>query len=643
MSLKTKVITLLLCVFGAYAITASAVRHFVLLPAFVALEKTAATDNVERALQALQREIEILIPSAADWATWDDTYQFMIDRNPGYIEANLNMQALDSLKVNLMGFYDPEGRRIWGIAYDYTGKEMTLGSLAADRLSPGHPLMVGPDMLETVSGLYRSPAGIFTVATRPILTSQGEGPSHGRFLIGRLLDKAAVDRLGAQARVKLSVAPLKPRNAPGKVPEKSAATHNSMIDHTPITLENDEAITRSYTDVLDVGGTPILRFRVDTPRDIVAQGKATLQYASLSQTIAGGVVLLVLLIFMRRTVFDPISRLTRHATDLGISDDLSARLDMDRGDEIGILAREFDQMVERLSETRKRLLDQSYKSGIAEMASGALHNIGNAVTPIGVKLIHLKHELEQAPAAEMAMAGSELAGPAAPPDRRADLAQFVALAGEELAAVIKHTAAELDAIRGQIDHVQMILADQQRFSRAERIIEPLALHRIVEETAALLPDDIRTGIRIDVDEGLAGIGRVSAARIALQQIVSNLFINAAESIGEIVRARKNDGKEPLPGSIRVHAAADTYHHGFAHLCFEDNGAGISPEHLSHLFERGFSTKSRGSGMGLHWCANTVAAMGGRIYAESAGPGRGACLHLLLPFAENPTHNLKDVA
>ncbi len=131
-----------------------------------------------------------------------------------------------------------------------------------------------------------------------------------------------------------------------------------------------------------------------------------MQYASMSLAVAGTVVLLVLLIFLRRTVFDPISLLTRHAIVIGTHGDLSARLQMKRKDEIGTLAQEFNIMVERLLESRQRLMDQSYKSGIAEMASGALHNIGNAITPIGVKLINLRHEFQQAPVAEMAMASA---------------------------------------------------------------------------------------------------------------------------------------------------------------------------------------------------------------------------------------------
>ncbi len=634
MSLKNKVITLLICIFGAYALVEYTVQRFVLMPAFVRLQQGEATNNTERALQALEREVAILIPSATDWATWDDTYRFMVDQNVEYVESNLNLQALESLSVNLIAFYNPEGKRLWGVGYDYENKkEMVLDELSEDHLDLANPLLDSSEKLGSVAGLYHTPAGIILIASRPILTSKGEGPSRGRVVIGRLLDMAAIERLGSQARVSLIVEFL----PPVKIQPVHQSTNTGTIRYTPINLTKSDTITRGSTEVLDVAGISILRFHVDTPRVIVAQGRTTLQYASLSLAVAGTVVLLVLLLFLRRTVFDPIALLTRHAVTVGTDDDLSTRLQMKRTDEIGTLANEFDIMVERLAETRRRLLDQSYKSGIAEMASGALHNIGNAITPIGVKLINLRRELKQAPVLELAMAGAELADPATPAARKADLAQFSKLAGSELAAMVTSAADALESIRCQVDVVQMILADQQRFSRAERVTESLELFRLIGETVRLLPEELHKSVLIEIDDSLTNIGRVRVVRIALQQIFTNLFINGAESISASVRQRE-------VGWIRVYpVVTDMDPQGLVHICFEDNGIGIASEQLPHLFERGFSTKNRGSGIGLHWCANTVAAMGGRIYARSSGTGQGACLHLLLPLAEQVQSNLEKAA
>ena len=71
------------------------------------------------------------------------------------------------------------------------------------------------------------------------------------------------------------------------------------------------------------------------------------------------------------------------------------------------------------------------------------------------------------------------------------------------------------------------------------------------------------------------------------------------------------------------------------LTVRDNGRGFSEEIATRIFQRGFTSKdiANTNGLGLHWCANAVAGMGGRILAESPGEGQGAEFHVLLPAAQ----------
>ena len=67
---------------------------------------------------------------------------------------------------------------------------------------------------------------------------------------------------------------------------------------------------------------------------------------------------------------------------------------------------------------------------------------------------------------------------------------------------------------------------------------------------------------------------------------------------------------------------------------EDNGQGMSYEQTKRIFERGFSSKEgKLTGIGLHWCSNTINSMGGNMYAESDGPGNGSTIHLYFPKGE----------
>ncbi|MGB3209399.1 MAG: HAMP domain-containing protein [Desulforhopalus sp.] len=103
----------------------------------------------------------------------------------------------------------------------------------------------------------------------------------------------------------------------------------------------------------------------------------------------------------------PIATLTEHGLRIGENDNLEARFTLQREEEVGVLAYTFDQMVDRLAETGCRLVEQSYKFGIAEMAGGVLHNIGNALAPLNVSLATLQQELGTATQAEMEQAAAD--------------------------------------------------------------------------------------------------------------------------------------------------------------------------------------------------------------------------------------------
>jgi signal transduction histidine kinase len=110
-------------------------------------------------------------------------------------------------------------------------------------------------------------------------------------------------------------------------------------------------------------------------------------------------------------------------------------------------------------------------------------------------------------------------------------------------------------------------------------------------------------------------------------IFQNLIINAAEAMPTPPRTR---------GVLRVSATPATTDSGAAavQLVFADNGNGLSESQLQRVFERGFSTKSgaTNSGIGLHWCANALLALGGQISMDSDGPGKGARVILVVPIA-----------
>jgi signal transduction histidine kinase len=336
-------------------------------------------------------------------------------------------------------------------------------------------------------------------------------------------------------------------------------------------------------------------------------------------------------------ILTPLARVTRHAVAIGAGKDLTTRLDSTSEDEIGVLAREFDRMVERVADSRRELVDQSFQAGFAELAKGVLHNLGNAMTPIGVRLARLRDRLRTAPAENAEEAVAELARGSADPARRADLEEFVRMACKDLAATIKTAEIDVAVMSRQAAIVQASLSEQMRSTRNEHVIESVRLPELVAQSLEIVPDSCRQRLVVATDDSLKKVGVVTVARTVLRLILQNLIINAADAVRE---AGMDKGVLHVGAEI-VHAADGTQ----LHLHCKDDGIGISAINLDRIFEKGFSTKSKATnyGIGLHWCANAIGALGGRLWATSEGPGCGAAMHLMVPLAAHETRSIAGAA
>lgn len=153
--------------------------------------------------------------------------------------------------------------------------------------------------------------------------------------------------------------------------------------------------------------------------------------------------------------------------------------------------------------------------------------------------------------------------------------------------------------------------------------EIIALDGIAHQTAAMCMLGSNVSIAIDIDPDLSAV-EVDPGQIG--QVLQNLFLNAAEAMpqgGTVqVRMRKT--------SIRSHKALSSGRY----VCVDvmDSGVGIAEEHLARIFDAYFSTKRRGSGLGLATAQSVIRRHGGYIEASSV-PGTGTTLTFLLPACE----------
>jgi sensor domain CHASE-containing protein len=623
MSLRAKITIILSGVLALFLVLHLVVQRLVITTSFATLERNEARKDLERCRKALDKELSHLRQVCADWASWDDTYEFIVEPGEEYVESNLVKITFTDNNINLIRFYNREGELVWGAGFRLDPwQPVEVAELSSPRLEPGHPLLADNPKFDG-TGILLTDQGPILVSAQPILTSDSEGPVRGTLIMGRFLEPDVVAGLAEQARVDFKVWPSQEES----IPDEDRPALAALEDEGPVHFNQAEKkVLKVYSLFPDIRGRPALLLRVDFPREITLQGRRALRFANYSILAVGIYVLLVLMFLIQRAVVAPLTKLTDHALALGQSDDLGARLKMGRGDEIGTLAREFDRMVDRLEATRRKLLEKSYHLGRTEMAAGVLHNIRNAMTPIIVRVEELGQELAGSPLARLEEASAELEQGSSSSQRRSDLKEYLELAGEELGRLRDRLETGLAGVAKSLADLEAILVEQGRTGRVGPLLESVRLDKLVEDAREMMPQNLREGVEIRINPGLAEMGPLSLQRLSILQVMGNLLNNAAESIlGPGFEERK--GLVTIDGEL-----AEENGRRMVHLRVGDNGQGLDQEGLKRIFNQGYSTKERSfSGLGLHWCANTVNSLRGRLWAESPGPGLGAVFHLLIPI------------
>jgi len=336
-SLKVRIALILLTMLLIHTALDYGIQRFVLMPSFIKLERKGACDAMYRCIRVIDSEIRHLETLCVDWATWDDTYKFVVDKNDEYITSNLIPSIFVEDKINVLYICDTAGRVVWGQTRDLKvdGSELTdIPEFPAVELRRDSPLLsLGAD--GRLSGIYVTQRGPMLVAVRSIITSDSQGPARGILIMGRLLDQRFIDALRHQTQVAFELKPIT-----GAAPDECVPDDASSCDPNKSCCRiqaHSEDVLRGYAVLQDLQGAPRLLIQADIPRGISAIGRDSAWFATASSMTAAIVLTLALVVLLQKTVLKPIAELTEHVTAIGGSEDLTSRLDSRRSDEIGTL------------------------------------------------------------------------------------------------------------------------------------------------------------------------------------------------------------------------------------------------------------------------------------------------------------------
>ena len=324
---------------------------------------------------------------------------------------------------------------------------------------------------------------------------------------------------------------------------------------------------------------------------------------------------------LQRIVIGPLTEMREHSDRVATEGLDTQPLQLHGNDEIGHLANAFDNMVSRLSDAQSQLNDASQAAGRSEVASTVIHNVGNVLTNVNSLLDAASNRVSKlriapidklATQLRIAEGNQELLN--ATPDYLEGLAGSLISEQQAISEL-------LETLNDNVRHIHDVIRDQQRHASTSVKLATIKLSEIIAEAIGCCQ------ARLDQDSvEVCVTGSVTAAAKAdhslLLQTLINVIGNARNAMSE------NEGERQL--TIHVEAEAK-----LARITLTDSGCGMTEETLKKVFDAHFTTRDTGSGLGLHFCANTLKKLGGAIHVSSDGIGKGAKFVVELPNALNP--------
>ena len=288
----------------------------------------------------------------------------------------------------------------------------------------------------------------------------------------------------------------------------------------------------------------------------------------------------------------------------------------------------------RLEDMHKQLVETSRQAGMAEVATGVLHNVGNVLNSVNVSVAVVAEKIRNSRCGGLGRIAALLR------EHQADLAEFLGPQGKgrqvteyieqlsvQLAAEQAALQDEINSLGRNVEHIKGIVAMQQAFARVSGVQEIVGIVELVEDALRMQESALqRHGIRIVRD--FSEVPSATLDRHKALQILMNLLTNARHACeGNPADRREIVVRLPGPGrEFQAEVGGDR-----VRVIVSDNGVGIAPGNLTRIFTHGFTTRKNGHGFGLHSGANAAKEMGGELTVFSEGEGKGATFTFEFPL------------
>ena len=339
MKLREKTLAAIILVFFITFIIIFIISRGILLKGFVNLEEADAKKQVTRVVNAIDMDLNNFSSSNKDYSSWDETYEYIQDKNERFLRSSLTEDTFQSLKINMIIMINSSGKVVYERGYDYKNeKDMPLNKEIYKQLEKDNPLIYMVDKDKYITGYITVNEEIMMIVSRAILTSNGEGPSRGAFITGRYLTEEELEKYRRGTNISFKLKNVNKDNV-----AKYGTVKGSHKEIIVKPLSNNKI--EGYTTLNDIYGNPAVLLSVDLERDIYRQGLISVRYLTISLLTIGIILIAVILRILDKLIIKRVLKINSDINRITKAEDAKIRVEVVGNDELANLSEGVNSML----------------------------------------------------------------------------------------------------------------------------------------------------------------------------------------------------------------------------------------------------------------------------------------------------------
>ncbi|MEQ8170614.1 MAG: CHASE4 domain-containing protein [Candidatus Eremiobacterota bacterium] len=351
MNLRKKALFIIIITFIILIGILYIISRELLLRSFSDLEKEYTKKHLYRTINAIDHEASSLNILLSGWAPWDDTYNFIRNKNNTYIQRNLTADFFIMQKINIIIFTDTSGHVAYGKYFDLEkGKELHhKEKLFEDLIKNYRILTEHKDIRSHIEGIILFNKSPLLIASQPIVKSNYKGPIRGALIVGRYLNSKELKLIEKEINLPVKIYNLKDRDLPPEIVKHLLDEKTGRIQ-----ILNNKIIA-GYTLLWDIYKKPVLILKVEAKRDIYRHGEGSIIYFLVYFLLTGLIISCITIIILDKLIMSRLIRLNQTVNTIGKTGNLSDRLSETGTDEFSGLAQSINEMLKSIEDSQEEL------------------------------------------------------------------------------------------------------------------------------------------------------------------------------------------------------------------------------------------------------------------------------------------------